>query len=148
MNNFSAASSPCDVAEFCTGTGPNCPVDQFASSSTLCRAAAGDCDVTEVIFFFLLFFSTPFILSCSIALALLACVQTMPNAARAMFVVRRLAIATWRSSATVFRAPVLPTRWRRLACCAARPATPATRPRCVKCLQWRTHVRGVLIGCT
>lgn len=37
----------CDVAEFCTGTSPNCPPDAFQPSTLQCRAAAGVCDVTE-----------------------------------------------------------------------------------------------------
>src|SRR5207248_728115 len=37
----------CDVAENCTGTSATCPADGFASSSTVCRASAGQCDVAE-----------------------------------------------------------------------------------------------------
>jgi len=42
-----ASAGPCDVAENCTGTGPSCPANSFASSSTVCRASAGPCDVAE-----------------------------------------------------------------------------------------------------
>ncbi|EQC27955.1 hypothetical protein SDRG_14232 [Saprolegnia diclina VS20] len=31
-----AAATPCDVAEYCTGTASKCPVDAFASSKTKC----------------------------------------------------------------------------------------------------------------
>jgi hypothetical protein len=35
------------VAENCNGVSNNCPVDAFASSSTLCRGVAGVCDLAE-----------------------------------------------------------------------------------------------------
>jgi hypothetical protein len=35
------------VAESCTGSSANCPGDGFASSSTVCRSAAGVCDLAE-----------------------------------------------------------------------------------------------------
>jgi hypothetical protein len=34
------AAGVCDVAEQCTGTGPDCPVDGFAPATTVCRAAS------------------------------------------------------------------------------------------------------------
>jgi len=37
----------CDVAEFCTGSSPDCPPDGFQPSSLECRASAGLCDVAE-----------------------------------------------------------------------------------------------------
>src|SRR5262245_36955872 len=42
-----AAAGVCDVAEFCTGTSPDCPADGFASAATVCRAQNGVCDVAE-----------------------------------------------------------------------------------------------------
>src|SRR5437899_4587907 len=36
-----ATAGACDVAETCTGTSSTCPADGFASSSTVCRGAAG-----------------------------------------------------------------------------------------------------------
>ncbi len=40
-------SAACDLPEFCTGTSPFCPPDEFAPSTTECRASAGDCDLNE-----------------------------------------------------------------------------------------------------
>ena len=37
----------CDVAENCTGSGPNCPADAFQPSSAVCRPAAGPCDQAD-----------------------------------------------------------------------------------------------------
>lgn len=42
-----AAVGPCDAAETCSGTSPDCPNDLFASAGTMCRDAAGPCDVAE-----------------------------------------------------------------------------------------------------
>ena len=41
------AAGQCDVAEACTGTSADCPVDAFAPATTECRPAAGVCDVAE-----------------------------------------------------------------------------------------------------
>jgi hypothetical protein len=41
------AAGPCDVEEYCPGTGPNCPGDSFRLSSHECRASAGVCDLPE-----------------------------------------------------------------------------------------------------
>jgi len=35
----------CDVAEYCTGTSASCPANTYKASTTVCRAAAGVCDV-------------------------------------------------------------------------------------------------------
>src|SRR5207245_639137 len=35
------------VAETCDGTSDDCPPDRFAPASTVCRPAAGECDVAE-----------------------------------------------------------------------------------------------------
>jgi hypothetical protein len=37
----------CDVAENCTGSGPNCPANAFQPSATVCRSAVGVCDIAE-----------------------------------------------------------------------------------------------------
>src|SRR5207249_1675227 len=37
----------CDPDEVCTGTSTSCPTDVFESSSYVCRAAGGECDVAE-----------------------------------------------------------------------------------------------------
>ncbi|MFN7135682.1 MAG: hypothetical protein ACK4N5_26655, partial [Myxococcales bacterium] len=42
-----ASQGVCDVEERCTGAGPSCPADAFASNALICRAAAGSCDVAE-----------------------------------------------------------------------------------------------------
>ncbi|MBI3182520.1 MAG: hypothetical protein HYZ28_10275, partial [Myxococcales bacterium] len=42
-----ASADVCDVAESCTGASAACPVDGFASSTTVCRASADVCDVAE-----------------------------------------------------------------------------------------------------
>lgn len=42
-----ASAGPCDVAEACTGSASQCPVDDFKSAATECRAAAGPCDLAE-----------------------------------------------------------------------------------------------------
>lgn len=42
-----ASDAGCDVAERCTGTGPQCPMDVFAPSTTVCRASGGACDPEE-----------------------------------------------------------------------------------------------------
>jgi len=41
-----AVAGVCDVAETCTGTGPDCPADAF-SSGNVCRPDSGVCDVAE-----------------------------------------------------------------------------------------------------
>lgn len=42
------AAGPCDVAELCDGTSPECPGDAFQPIDFVCRAAAGTCDQVEV----------------------------------------------------------------------------------------------------
>ena len=42
-----AGAGICDVAETCTGTSIECPIDAFVSASVLCRASAGECDPAE-----------------------------------------------------------------------------------------------------
>ena len=42
-----ASAGPCDVAETCDGTNPECPPDALAPATTTCRAAVGPCDVAE-----------------------------------------------------------------------------------------------------
>lgn len=42
-----SAKGNCDEAERCTGTSPDCPLDQFAPNTTVCRPKAGDCDRAE-----------------------------------------------------------------------------------------------------
>ena len=37
----------CDIAEFCTGTSADCPIDGFEPDTTECRPVAGLCDVAE-----------------------------------------------------------------------------------------------------
>src|SRR2546426_829305 len=37
----------CDPAETCDGTSKSCPADVVTSSGTVCRAAAGECDLAE-----------------------------------------------------------------------------------------------------
>lgn len=41
------SAGPCDVAERCTGTSPDCPDDAFQSDTVICRASAGVCDKAE-----------------------------------------------------------------------------------------------------
>ncbi len=41
------AAGACDVAESCTGTGPNCPSDLRVAAGTTCRGAADTCDAVE-----------------------------------------------------------------------------------------------------
>ncbi|MFP6664038.1 MAG: DUF4215 domain-containing protein [Deltaproteobacteria bacterium] len=41
-----ASGGVCDIAEFCTGTGEECPLD--AKSQDTCRAAGGACDIEDV----------------------------------------------------------------------------------------------------
>src|SRR5207237_987485 len=43
----SPAAGSCDVDESCTGSSTVCPADAFQSSSTVCRASAGECDPAE-----------------------------------------------------------------------------------------------------
>jgi len=38
---------PCDTAELCDGVGNTCPADVFEPAATVCRPAAGSCDVAE-----------------------------------------------------------------------------------------------------
>ena len=40
------AAGPCDVQDVCNGSGPDCPPDAVAGSGTVCRGAAGVCDLT------------------------------------------------------------------------------------------------------
>ncbi|SEU01337.1 choice-of-anchor A family protein [Stigmatella erecta] len=42
-----ASGGVCDVAEFCTGSAAECPVDTKQPSTTVCRSAADTCDVAE-----------------------------------------------------------------------------------------------------
>src|SRR5262249_5203856 len=42
-----ASAGDCDVAESCTGSTPDCPVDAFQPSTFECRGSAGECDVAE-----------------------------------------------------------------------------------------------------
>src|SRR5207302_4700596 len=36
-----------DAAETCTGTSATCPADAIKNAGTVCRAAAGECDLAE-----------------------------------------------------------------------------------------------------
>ena len=42
-----SAAGPCDVAEVCTGTSPDCPADVLQPETVECRPAAGVCDLAE-----------------------------------------------------------------------------------------------------
>jgi hypothetical protein len=42
-----AAAGVCDLAEYCTGSNPLCPVDVFRPVIHVCRAAVGECDLAE-----------------------------------------------------------------------------------------------------
>ena len=39
------AAGPCDVAEACDGSNPNCPADQLTVAGQVCGQPTGDCDV-------------------------------------------------------------------------------------------------------
>jgi MYXO-CTERM domain-containing protein len=43
-----ASAAPCDAAEACDGTSPDCPPDALAPAGTSCRGAADSCDLAEV----------------------------------------------------------------------------------------------------
>ena len=42
-----ASAGDCDNAEYCSGSGLDCPSDTFKPTTQICRASAGDCDSEE-----------------------------------------------------------------------------------------------------
>ncbi len=42
------SAGDCDIAEYCTGSSPDCPADAFLLDTAECRPSAGQCDVSEL----------------------------------------------------------------------------------------------------